>query len=210
MQPQLYLASRSPRRSELLSQIGVTHEVVAVNVDESTVAGESPADYVVRLALEKAAAGHAAVQNSSRPVLAADTAVVVDGEILGKPADRADAIAMLTRLSGRDHEVLTGVALAGNELESSLSISRVSFRPITENEAAAYWLSGEPADKAGGYAIQGLGAVFVSHLEGSFSGVMGLPLFATAKLLRAAGIEPLDLPNPDPGRRDKRELSNNE
>jgi septum formation protein len=189
MQPQLYLASRSPRRSELLSQIGVTHEVVAVNVDESPLPSESPADYVVRLALEKAAAGRAAVQNRPQPVLAADTAVTIDGEILGKPADRADGLSMLARLSGRDHEVYTGVALAGDKLESRLSVSRVSFRPITGAEAEAYWQSGEPADKAGGYAIQGLGAMFVTHLEGSFSGVVGLPLFATAELLHGAGIE---------------------
>ncbi len=197
MQPQLYLASRSPRRSELLSQIGVTHEVVTVDVDESPLAGESPADYVVRLALEKAAAGRAATQHSPQLVLAADTAVVVDGEILGKPADRADAVTMLTRLSGRSHEVLTGIALAGKELESRLSVSQVTFRPITVAEADAYWLSGEPADKAGGYAIQGLGAVFVSHLEGSFSGVVGLPLFTTAELLRGAGIKLLQLPHLD-------------
>ncbi len=197
MQPQLYLASRSPRRSELLSQIGVTHEVVTVDVDESPLAGESPADYVVRLALEKAAAGRAATQHSPQPVLAADTAVVVDGEILGKPADRADAVTMLTRLSGRSHEVLTGIALAGKELKSRLSVSQVTFRPITVAEADAYWLSGEPADKAGGYAIQGLGAVFVSHLEGSFSGVVGLPLFTTAELLRGAGIKLLQLPHLD-------------
>ncbi len=193
MQPQLYLASRSPRRSELLSQIGVTHEVVAVNIDESVLADESPADYVVRLALEKAAAGRAIIQQRTQPVLAADTAVVIDGEILGKPADRADAVAMLTRLSGRDHEVFSGVALASDEMESRLSVSRVTFRPITEAEAEAYWLSGEPADKAGGYAIQGLGALFVSRLEGSFSGVIGLPLFATAELLCRAGLGSLDL-----------------
>jgi septum formation protein len=129
--------------------------------------------------------------NRPQPVLAADTVVVVDDKILGKPADRTDALAMLAQLSGREHEVLTGVALAGDKLESRLSASRVRFRHITEDEAEAYWQSGEPADKAGGYAIQGLGALFVSHLEGSFSGVMGLPLYTTAELLRDVGIEPL-------------------
>jgi septum formation protein len=171
--------------------------VVAVNVDESPLADESPTDHVVRLAQEKATAGRVAVQNRPQPVLAADTVVVIGDKILGKPADRADGLAMLAQLSGRDHEVLTGVALAGDKLESRLSASRVRFRHITEDEAEAYWQSGEPADKAGGYAIQGLGALFVSHLEGSFSGVMGLPLFTTAELLRGAGIEPLGLPKPE-------------
>ncbi len=200
MPPQIYLASRSPRRGELLSQIGVTHETVTVDVDESILDYEAPADYVVRLAIEKAMAGHAAMQYCPQPVLAADTAVVIDGEILGKPTGRANAMAMLAQLSGRRHKVLTGVALSGEQMESRLSVSEVTFRQISKAEADAYWLSGEPADKAGGYGIQGLGAMFVSHLEGSFSGVMGLPLFATTELLRNAGIELLDLPKTEANR----------
>lgn len=192
MQPQIYLASCSPRRGELLSQIGVLHEVVPAEVDETPLPGEAPAEYVIRLALAKAQAGRNGLGNDCRlPVLAADTAVVVEDEILGKPQSRKEALAMLARLSGRSHKVLTGVALAGDELESRLSVSTVTFRTVTSNDAAAYWHSGEPADKAGGYAIQGLGAMFISRLEGSYSGVMGLPLFETAELLRNAGIDPL-------------------
>ncbi len=190
---QIYLASRSPRRRELLTQIGVMHETVTARVDETPQPDEVPAEYVLRLAREKAEAGRSALKGSAGgiPVLAADTAVVVENEILGKPSDRETALSMLARLSGRSHKVLTAVALAGEHTESRLSVSRVTFRTVTEEEAAAYWRSGEPADKAGGYGIQGLGAVFISHLEGSFSGVMGLPLFETAELLRTAGIEPL-------------------
>lgn len=188
----VYLASASPRRGQLLLQIGVYFQVLGVSVDESVVAGEDPAGYVSRLAGAKAAAGlarSAASGSSERPVLAADTAVVIGGEILGKPADRADALRMLRLLSGRTHEVLTCVALAaGGRTSISVSQSEVTFRDITAAEAAAYWATGEPVDKAGGYAIQGLGAVFVAQLRGSFSGVMGLPLFETARLLQAAGV----------------------
>jgi septum formation protein len=134
----------------------------------------------------KARAGR--TQRPDRPVLGADTAVVVDDTILGKPAGRDDAIAMLGRLSGREHRVLTAVALAGERDESRLSVSHVRFRPVDAAEAAAYWDTGEPADKAGGYAVQGLGALFVESLSGSYSGVMGLPLFETGELLRRAGI----------------------
>jgi septum formation protein len=193
MRPQIYLASRSPRRSELLSQIGVIHETVIAEVDETPRPGEAPAEYVLRLALEKAEAGRSFPNTvGGTPVLAADTAVVVENEILGKPADREAALGMMALLSGRSHKVLTGVALAGENSASRLSVSRVTFRTVTAAEAAAYWQSREPSDKAGGYGIQGLGAIFISHLEGSFSGVMGLPLFETAELLRAAGIELLD------------------
>jgi septum formation protein len=193
MPPQIYLASRSPRRSELLSQIGVIHETITANVDETPRANEAPSEYVLRLALEKAEAGCSATDNpGGTPVLAADTAVVVENEILGKPADREAALRMMARLSGRTHKVLTGVALVGKTSASRLSVSRVTFRSVTVAEAAAYWQRGEPSDKAGGYGIQGLGAIFISHLEGSFSGVMGLPLFETAELLQAAGIELLD------------------
>ena len=185
--PSIYLASRSPRRRELLSQIGVHHEVVVTDVDESLHPGEAPAEYVIRLALEKARA--ALGGQRLLPVLGADTAVVVGNEILGKPRDRDDFLAMMERLSGRSHKVLTGVALVGEKTESRLSVSKVTFRPVSAQEAMAYWESGEPADKAGGYAIQGLGALFITRVEGSYSGVMGLPLYETAELLRSAHIE---------------------
>ncbi|MEJ1297441.1 MAG: Maf family protein [Candidatus Sedimenticola sp. (ex Thyasira tokunagai)] len=189
--PKIYLASLSPRRSELLTQIGVSHEVVRVVVDEGLQADEAAAKYVVRLALEKAQAGLAAIGDRPyRPVLGADTAVVVDDRILGKPADRDEALTMMALLSGRSHRVLTGVALAkAAGSESLLSVSSVTFREVSADEALVYWQSGEPTDKAGGYGIQGLGALFISHLEGSFSGVMGLPLYETGELLRGAEIK---------------------
>jgi len=189
-EPQIHLASQSPRRRELLLQIGIRHAVVDVAVDETPLPREAPAEYVLRLALAKARAGHAL--RPERPVLGADTAVVIDDEVLGKPADRADAIAMLDRLAGREHRVLTAVALVGEREETRLSVSHVRFRPVAAGEAEAYWATGEPADKAGGYAVQGLGALFVESLSGSYSGVMGLPLFETGELLRRAGITPLE------------------
>ncbi|MES9871445.1 MAG: nucleoside triphosphate pyrophosphatase [Sedimenticola sp.] len=192
MPPTLYLASVSPRRRELLEQIGVDHTVVRVEIDEMPRQGESPAEYVIRLALEKARAGRASLDDNSAVVLAADTAVVLDGEIMGKPKDREMAAGMLRRLSGHTHKVLTGIALIGNAERSRLNVNRVSFRTLQESEIDAYWKSGEPRDKAGSYGIQGLGALFISHLEGSFSGVMGLPLYETAELLADAGIRPLD------------------
>jgi septum formation protein len=185
----VHLASQSPRRRELLAQIGIRHDVIAVEVDETPLAGEAPAEYVLRLALAKARAGHGL--RPDRPVLGADTAVVQDGRILGKPLDRQDAAAMLAQLSGREHRVLTAVALVGEREETRLSVSHVRFRPIDAAEAAAYWETGEPADKAGGYAVQGLGALFVESVSGSYSGVVGLPLFETGELLRRAGIAPL-------------------
>jgi septum formation protein len=199
MSPLVYLASLSPRRHELLLQIGVDHEVVGVDVDERRLPGEPPADYVVRLASAKAgaAAGSRAVARQPLPVLGADTAVVVDGEVLGKPRDRAEALGMLARLSGRTHEVVTGVALAtAASVLTRVSLSRVGFRELDDGEMARYWASGEPADKAGAYGIQGLGAVFVSRIEGSYSGVVGLPLFETAEMLRGAGIR-LPFPRPE-------------
>ena len=166
--------------------------MLAVEVDESIDAGESPAAYVSRLALEKARAGLAACEAAGalqRPVLAADTAVVIGGEILGKPKDALDCVRMLGRLSGRSHEVLTAAALLTERgVSSCLSSSSVRFREITPVEALEYWNTGEPTDKAGSYAIQGRGAVFVADLSGSYSGVMGLPLFETAELLRAAAV----------------------
>ncbi|MDX5410065.1 MAG: Maf family nucleotide pyrophosphatase [Thauera sp.] len=187
----IYLASNSPRRRELLDQIGITYRVLRVDVDESARSGEDAAALVERLALDKARAGRAGLPpGDGRPVLGADTVVVADGRVLGKPHDRAAGLAMLAALSDRRHEVLTAVALADPRRERVLlSRSQVRFRAIDPAEAAAYWDSGEPADKAGGYAIQGLGAVFVAELAGSYSGVMGLPLFETAQLLNAFDIE---------------------
>lgn len=190
MHPLLYLASLSPRRHELLLQIGVHHTVIGVEVDETRRRGEMPSDYVLRLAREKAEKGRAsdAVVGDPLPVVGADTAVVVDGDILGKPAGRADFGEMMARLSGRTHRVLTGVALSSLDTTTRLSESRVTFRKLEDEDVRRYWLTGEPADKAGGYGIQGVGALFVERIEGSYSGVVGLPLFETAELLREAGI----------------------
>lgn len=188
--PAIWLASRSPRRRDLLAQIGITCMSVPCELDESCLEGETPGDYVCRLALAKACAGRALVSDH-RPVLGADTAVVCDGNILGKPVNREDALGMLLELSGRTHEVFTGVALVGVHEQQVLSRTRVTFSRLTLAEAAAYWQTGEPADKAGGYGIQGLGARFVQRIEGSYSGVVGLPLYETALLLSREGIEPL-------------------
>ena len=183
----LCLASISPRRHELLTQLGVPHSVRAADIDESLHRGEAPRRYVARMARAKA---HAiAARGEPLPVLAADTTVVLDGEIFAKPADRAQGLAMLGRLSGRRHLVLTAVALAwGGVTRLRLSASTVTFRVIAPSEAAAYWETGEPRDKAGGYGIQGYGAAFIRHIRGSHSGVMGLPLKQTADLMRAAGV----------------------
>jgi septum formation protein len=198
--PHVLLASNSQRRRELLAQIGVSFGVVAGELDETPLSGETPEAFVLRVAMDKARAGRA--QTAGRwelPVLAADTAVVVEGRILGKPRDRADGAAMMRLLAGRTHSVLTGVALVGELEEQALSASEVSFRAIERREIEAYWDTGEPADKAGGYAIQGIGAVFVSELRGSYSGVMGLPLFETARLLAGAGVHVLcPIAGPDP------------
>lgn len=183
----LKLASTSPRRREILETLGIDFAVVVVDVDEEPRAGESPEDMVLRLAEAKAEA--ADVEPDSL-VLGADTAVVIDGEILGKPRGEADAVAMLARLSGRVHRVLTGVALRGpHGTRSVLSETDVQFREIGRDEALAYWHSGEPQDKAGGYAVQGLGGIFVERIEGSYSGVVGLPVFETVALLREAGFD---------------------
>lgn len=190
-EPIIYLASRSPRRAELLEQLGIAYRLLDVDVDESTVRGERTADYVRRVAEEKAWAG-VAVRERGLPVLGADTAVVVDDAILGKPANREDALAMLARLSGRAHRVLSGVAITdGDRSRVALNETVVLFRDISEEEADAYWATGEPMDKAGAYGIQGVGALFVERIEGSYSGVMGLPLFETAALLEAFGIRVL-------------------
>lgn len=186
--PTILLASGSPRRRELLAQIGVDCVVRPVDLDESRLPGESPADYVQRLAREKALAG-LAVSDGSLPALGSDTAVVLDGETLGKPRDHADALATLARLSGREHVVMSGVAVAHAErCEVRLAETRVFFREITPAEIEAYWQTGEPADKAGGYGIQGRGAIFVERIEGCYSNVVGLPLAVTGELLRDFGL----------------------
>jgi septum formation protein len=184
----LTLASASPRRSQLLDQIGVPHVVRPADVDESPLPGESPRDYALRVAVDKAEKGWR-MAGGVTPVLAADTAVALDDELFVKPVDRADCVRILGALSGRTHEVLTTVALrhAGG-LATALQVSRVTFRALSVAECERYWATGEPVDKAGAYAIQGLGAVFVARLEGSYSGVMGLPLAETAALLAGAGI----------------------
>jgi septum formation protein len=185
--PLVCLASLSPRRHELLAQIGVPHVVAAAGIDEAVQPGEAAADYVLRMARAKAHAVRA--RRAALPVLAADTTVVIDEHICGKPREEAEGVAMLARLSGRTHRVLTAVALAaGDGLTFRLSASEVRFRSLSRAECLAYWRSGEPRDKAGGYAVQGRGAVFIEHLSGSYSGVMGLPLYETAQLLAAAGV----------------------
>jgi septum formation protein len=189
----VYLASLSPRRQELLQQIGVSYELLPVNVDETPADDESAEDYVQRLALAKARAGWSSLAGKKRlPVLGADTVVFANGALMGKPRDRQQANAMLQALSGSTHEVLTAVALAFERSLVRLNISRVTFRTLSLSECEAYWDTGEPADKAGAYAIQGLGAAFITHLEGSYSGVMGLPLFETAELLQESGIRLLN------------------
>jgi septum formation protein len=185
----VYLASASPRRRELLQQIGVPFRLIGTELDETPLPGEAPAAYVSRLAAAKADAGWLSRGAPSAPVLAADTAVVLDGEILGKPRDKNDAEHMLLRLSDRTHEVMTAVAVrsaGGREIKVSHSV--VTFRILDAAEASAYWYTGEPRDKAGAYAIQGYAAIFVADLRGSYSGVMGLPLFETAQLLKSAGV----------------------
>ncbi|HET7396317.1 MAG TPA: nucleoside triphosphate pyrophosphatase [Gammaproteobacteria bacterium] len=187
----IYLASQSPRRAELLRQLGLDFEIVTAPVDENVRPAESPEHYVRRVAHDKAMAAVRTFGGSPpAPLLAADTSVVVGNRILGKPHDRGEGLAMLARLAGRSHQVLSAVALwTADGLLEALSTSEVRFRDLAPAEAEAYWDTGEPADKAGGYAIQGLGAVFITGLVGSYSGVMGLPLFETAELLRQAGLE---------------------
>jgi septum formation protein len=184
MDVDLFLASQSPRRQELLNQLGVHFAVRSQDVVENHHPGETPEVFVQRLAVDKAAAVQQALSfTEQRPVLGADTVVVIDGEILGKPATRANAITMLQRLSGRSHQVMTGVAVVSRQQSVCVNVSEVTFRELSLEEIEAYWDTGEPADKAGSYAIQGYAAAFITKLVGSYSGVMGLPLFETAQLL---------------------------
>lgn len=189
---QIYLASRSPRRGELLGQLGVRFEVLPSDVDESVQPNEAPEQYVLRLAKEKAAV---CVQRLAQqglpplPVLAADTTVCIDGMILGKPEDDADAASMLRRMADRWHMVHTAVAIAdANRVEVALSSTQVEMAPLNEVEIAAYVASGEPRDKAGSYGIQGRAGTFIRRIEGSYSGVMGLPVYETAQLLKQFGV----------------------
>ena len=186
----IYLASASPRRQKLLRQIGIDFTLLKVGVDEVQRPGETAAAFVERLALDKARAGQALLDAGDKtPVLGADTAVVIDDTIMGKPRDREHGIAMLQSLSGRTHQVVTAVALVGEHEVVRLSQSSVTFATLATADCEAYWDSGEPADKAGGYAIQGLAAAFVTHLDGSYSGVVGLPLNETVALLKEFGIK---------------------
>ncbi len=199
----IYLASKSPRRRELLRQIGVTFELLLLRetagregaVSEDPLPGEAPDVYVSRIARLKAQAGHDAMLGRrllKRPVLSADTTVTIDGLILGKPQDADDALQMLRKLRGRTHEVLTAVAVfAGGQLIESLSRSEVHFADVDDDALRAYCASGEPLDKAGSYGVQGRAAQFITHISGSYSGIMGLPLYETASMLNRAGISTL-------------------
>jgi septum formation protein len=185
----IYLASGSPRRSALLDQIGVPHRVQPVDVDETARGGEPPDQYVRRLAELKAETLWQKLAAAQRqPVLGADTAVVLDDEILGKPRDEQDCLRMLKLLSARTHQVFTAVALrASDGCQSRVNVSEVTFRTLADDEIRRYWRSGEPADKAGAYAVQGRAALFIEHIAGSYSGIMGLPLFEAGELLAAVG-----------------------
>ena len=189
----IHLASSSPRRHEILAALGLRVTAAGVDIEETRYDGEPVADMVVRLAVAKAAAARATVDQSV-PVIGADTAVAVDDQVLGKPVSGDEAAQMLASLSGRTHEVLTGVALDyAGRVRTATSVTEVRFREISPDEARAYWQSGEPIDKAGAYAVQGIGGIFVEDISGSYSGVVGLPVFETAALLADAGLNVLAL-----------------
>lgn len=189
MDVDIYLASQSPRRQELLRQLGVRFEVRSQDVAEVHREGETPHVFVERLAVEKALAVHMTLHpHEQRPVLGSDTVVVIAGQILGKPVSRDNGIVMLQQLSGQTHQVLTGVAIVGRKQSVCVNVSNVTFRKLTLREIEEYWETGEPADKAGAYAIQGYAAAFIERLVGSYSGVMGLPLYETAQLLKQHNV----------------------
>ena len=189
--PTIHLASASPRRREILAGLGLSFSHAGVNLDESRLRAETVEEMVLRLARDKAMAG-ASPDREELPVLGADTIVVLGDRVFGKPASAEDALAMLAQLSGRRHRVLTAVALRRNAaIATALAATTVRFRDISPDEARRYWHSGEPADKAGSYAIQGLGGTFVASISGSYSGVVGLPVYETAELLEGAGIRVL-------------------
>jgi septum formation protein len=188
--PQLYLASSSPRRIELLQKLNLNFLVVEPHINEAIKQQEKPLTFVKRLAKEKAYAGLQLIaKNKIAPVLAADTIVVIDDQVLGKPSNQEEGIAMLDLLSGKTHKVYTAIAVLHEKIQVKVSVSKVTFRELSQQEKISYWQSGEPQDKAGSYAIQGLGAIFIKRLVGSYSGVMGLPLYETAELLREIGIQ---------------------
>ena len=190
-QPVLHLASSSPRRRDILTAMGVPFSHAGVDIDETPGSGEPVADMVLRVTRAKATTS-AQRGDFTIPVLAADTAVALGTRIFGKPGSKEQALEMLSSLSGQVHQVLTAVALlAEDRLETAISVTQVTFREIHPDEALAYWQSGEPLGKAGAYAIQGRGGIFVDSLSGSYSGVVGLPVFETAKLLQAAGVSVL-------------------
>jgi septum formation protein len=189
--PLVYLASRSPRRVELLKQIGVHCEILPADIDETPLMNEHPTDYVMRLARQKAEAGlqNALASTKSLPIIAADTTVELNGMVLGKPENNAEAKQMLQALSGQTHQVHTAVSLAWQgKLEVVLSSTQVEMMILSTTQIDAYIHSGEPQDKAGSYGIQGLAGAWIKHIEGSYTGVMGLPVYETAALLRAHGL----------------------
>jgi septum formation protein len=187
--PRVILASASPRRKELLNQIDVDCQTHPVDIDESVLANESASLYVERLAREKAQAGFDRFGDKDSVVIGSDTSVVVDGDILGKPLDQADAIRTLLRLSNRTHQVMTGIAIATSDgVKSQVVTTDVTFKALSEEDCERYWATGEPVDKAGSYGIQGKAAVFVTGISGSYSSVVGLPLCETADLLESVGV----------------------
>ena len=186
--PPLILASASPRRRELMHQIGLDFKVHPVDLDETPLPGELPDHYVERMARAKACAVQAEFDDDLSLVIGADTTVTLEGRILGKPRDREDALGMLRQLSGKAHKVMSGVALAGEHgCFARVSVTEVCFRTLSDEEILRYWETGEPADKAGAYGIQGYAAIFVTAIWGSYSGVVGLPLQETSELLAEAG-----------------------
>ncbi|MFQ6005383.1 MAG: Maf family protein [Woeseia sp.] len=189
----VHLASSSPRRHQVLEALGVSFTAAGVDIDETRYDGEPVADMVVRLAVAKAKAARATVDDAL-PIIGADTAVALGDRVLGKPGSDGEAMEMLACLSGRAHTVLTAVALDhAGEVSTATSITEVRFREISPDEAQRYWQSEEPRDKAGAYAVQGVGGIFVEHVSGSYSGVVGLPVFEMAELLRKAGLNIMPL-----------------
>ena len=182
----IYLASKSPRRSDLLNQIGINHQVVNIEIDETPRQQETPTDYVLRMAKEKAL--QACSDEMTIPLLAADTSVICEEKILGKPENKEQFLEMFELLNDNQHQVITAVAVIKDTIQTSLSVSQVSFRKITPEEALLYWETGEPRDKAGGYGIQGKAAIFINDIHGSYSGIMGLPLYETSELLAEFGV----------------------
>lgn len=189
MNTQLILASASPRRSALLNQLGLAHRVHIASVDETPLPNELPADYVTRVAHAKSLAVQKQLNSPQQVILAADTSVVMQQNIMGKPDNLEHAIAMLTQLSATTHQVYTAISVRGQNTQQALSVSDVTFRAISTQEIIQYWHTGEPADKAGAYAIQGFAGIFIQSISGSYSGIMGLPLFETAQTLANEGIK---------------------